>query len=68
MPPGAKLINVARGILQLRITRPLGWGPLALFGRIYYGGYLYHALVLWLVGELVIGASVGSLSVLDHIS
>jgi peptidoglycan/LPS O-acetylase OafA/YrhL len=55
-------------ILQLRITRPLGWGPLALIGRISYGGYLYHALVLWLVGELFIGASVGSLSVLDRIS
>jgi peptidoglycan/LPS O-acetylase OafA/YrhL len=54
-------------ILQMRVTRPLGWGPLALIGRISYGGYLYHALVLWLVGEFVIGAHVGGLPVLERI-
>ena len=35
-------------ILRKPITRPLAWPFVSLVGRISYGGYLYHALVLWL--------------------
>jgi len=37
------------------LSRLLAWGPLAHVGRVSYGGYLFHALVLWFVAELVGG-------------
>ncbi|MBX9588657.1 MAG: acyltransferase [Hyphomonadaceae bacterium] len=49
-------------ILRKPIMRPLGWPAVALVGRISYGGYLYHALVLWLIFALL-PISVGGLSI-----
>ena len=40
-------------ILQKPVMRPLAWPFVSLVGRISYGGYLYHALVLWMVFALL---------------
>lgn len=40
-------------ILQKPMTRPLAWPFVSLVGRISYGGYLYHAVVLFLVMALM---------------
>ena len=34
-------------LLKPRWLRPLAWPLVTLVGRVSYGGYLYHALVLW---------------------
>ncbi|MGH6761510.1 MAG: acyltransferase family protein [Phyllobacterium sp.] len=40
-------------------VRPLGWGPLVYVGKISYGGYLYHALILFVIGSVLLdGANV----------
>lgn len=44
---------LAHALLQRAGTRLLAWAPLAMVGRISYGGYLFHALVLWGVGQWV---------------
>jgi peptidoglycan/LPS O-acetylase OafA/YrhL len=40
-------------LLQRRGSRLLAWAPLACVGQVSYGGYLFHALVLWAVGHLL---------------
>ncbi|MBS7542943.1 acyltransferase family protein [Ancylobacter oerskovii] len=42
-----------------RQLRLLAWPPVVLVGRISYGGYLYHALVLWVLFTAVIPAETG---------
>ena len=37
------------------LARLLAWAPLAHVGRVSYGGYLFHALVLWCTAELIGG-------------
>lgn len=44
---------VVYAILQKPIFRPLTHPAIVLVGRVSYGGYLYHALVLWTVAGLV---------------
>lgn len=50
-------------ILQMPFMRWLARFGLPYIGRISYGGYVYHALVLWCFKELLIGAPVSSLEV-----
>jgi len=44
-------------LVQVLLRRPgtawLAWAPLAWVGRVSYGGYLFHALVLWAFGQLL---------------
>lgn len=40
---------------------PLAWAPIAWVGRVSYGGYLFHALVLWAAGQLLFDGSVKDL-------
>lgn len=42
-------------------TGALAWAPIAWVGRVPYGGYLFHALVLWAVGTLLLNGSVKDL-------
>lgn len=35
------------------LTRPLAWRVLAHAGKVSYGGYVYHALVLYLIGSFM---------------
>lgn len=51
-----------------RLTRGLGTPYLALIGRISYSGYLYHALILWLLAVLVMPASFKMLPVPERIA
>jgi peptidoglycan/LPS O-acetylase OafA/YrhL len=46
-------VALVLAILQKPVTRPLSWWPVALVGRISYGGYLYHALILWVALALL---------------
>jgi peptidoglycan/LPS O-acetylase OafA/YrhL len=49
---GLLLIAIHRNQASL-IVRVLEWGPIAYFGRISYGFYLYHNLIPhWLIGGL----------------
>ena len=47
-------ISVMIAILQRRRwTRSLGWQPIASIGKVSYGGYLYHLLVLHVLGLIL---------------
>lgn len=59
----AALVHVLAG---RRGTALLASRPVAWVGRISYGGYLFHALVLWALGNLT-GASTGDMVVLQRI-
>lgn len=48
-------------VLQTRVMRPLAWPFVALVGRISYGGYLYHALVVSVVTALLSTVNFSSL-------
>jgi len=50
-------------VLRLRMVRWLAAGPLQSLGRVSYGGYLYHGLILWLVDNYVMPVSFGDLEV-----
>ncbi|MDR6955757.1 peptidoglycan/LPS O-acetylase OafA/YrhL [Ancylobacter sp. 3268] len=43
-------------LIRPKFLRPLAWPALVLVGRVSYGGYLYHALVLWVLFSTVIPA------------
>ncbi|HSW21884.1 MAG TPA: acyltransferase [Burkholderiaceae bacterium] len=43
----AALAALLLALRQARGFRWLGWPPLAWVGRVSYGGYLFHALVVW---------------------
>ena len=47
----AALALLAHALLRGRGTHWLAWRPLAWAGRVSYGGYLFHALVLWLIAH-----------------
>jgi len=49
------LLAAALLVAALRGARWLAWSPLVHVGRVSYGGYLFHALVLWGVAELIGG-------------
>lgn len=36
-------------VLKPKLLHPLAWPIVTLVGRVSYGGYLYHALVLWVL-------------------
>lgn len=40
---------IASCILRHPLTRFLAWGPLVYVGKVSYGGYVYHALVLYVI-------------------
>ena len=42
-----------------RGTTWLAWAPLVWVGRVSYGGYLFHSLVLWVFGQWVQASSIG---------
>ncbi len=44
---------VVYAILQKSFLRMLAGRRITLVGRVSYGGYLYHALILWLISALV---------------
>ena len=48
----ALLVQALRGGALARL---FAWAPLAHVGRVSYGGYLFHALVLWCTAELIGG-------------
>lgn len=48
-------------------TRLLGFPALAWVGRVSYGGYLFHALVLWIAGHVLFGVAPKQLPVLERI-
>ncbi|HEV8315485.1 MAG TPA: acyltransferase [Burkholderiaceae bacterium] len=48
----ALLVQALRGGA---LARALAWSPLAHVGRVSYGGYLFHALILWCTAELIGG-------------
>jgi peptidoglycan/LPS O-acetylase OafA/YrhL len=54
-------------ILKKPFTHPLAWGPIALVGRISYGGYLFHAFIIWLIGFAVAGDVVRNLPLVDRV-
>lgn len=43
-------------LIKPRQLRPLAWSSVVLVGRVSYGGYLYHALVLWVLFATVLPA------------
>jgi peptidoglycan/LPS O-acetylase OafA/YrhL len=49
------LLAAALLVLALRGVRWLAWPPLVHVGRVSYGGYLFHALVLWCAAEVIGG-------------
>ena len=53
-------------ILRKPVTRPLAWPGVSLVGRISYGGYLYHALFVWLFA-MALPASDGYRSILQRV-
>ena len=59
----AALVHVLAGRsgTALLAARPVDW-----VGRVSYGGYLFHALVLWALGNLF-GASTGDLAIPQRI-
>ena len=46
---------VVYAILQKSFLRILTGRTITLIGRMSYGGYLYHALILWLICTLAVG-------------
>ena len=44
---------LVHAVLQRRGSRLLAWAPLAWVGRVSYGGYLFHLLVLWWLAQLL---------------
>ncbi len=54
-------------IFRVPIIRPLAWAPVALVGRISYGGYLYHAFVVWGLGVMFTGHEICDLALTDRI-
>jgi len=48
----AALVHALRGAAG---SRWLSWRPVAWVGRVSYGGYLFHALVLWFIGQALGG-------------
>lgn len=59
----AALVHVLAG---RRGTALLAGRPVAWVGRVSYGGYLFHTLVLWAFGNLI-GASTGDLAIPQRI-
>jgi peptidoglycan/LPS O-acetylase OafA/YrhL len=53
-------------LLRKPFMRPLASAPIALVGRISYGGYLYHALVLWMLGT-GLSSPIGSLPAVQRV-
>lgn len=47
---------LVHALLRLRGSALLAWAPLAWVGRVSYGGYLFHALLLWMAGQMLGGA------------
>ncbi|MBC8050842.1 MAG: acyltransferase [Chitinophagales bacterium] len=47
-------------VLRKQFIAPLSWSPLTFVGRISYGAYLYHALVLALLVRFVFGDNSGN--------
>lgn len=47
---------LVHALLRRRGSDLLAWAPLAWVGRVSYGGYLYHALLLWMAGQALGGA------------
>lgn len=45
--------TLVHALLRQRGSRLLAWPPLAWVGRVSYGGYLFHTLVLWSAGQLL---------------
>ncbi|GAB4068269.1 acyltransferase [Ancylobacter sonchi] len=43
-------------LIKPKLSRPLAWPAFVFVGRVSYGGYLYHALVLWVLFTTVISA------------
>lgn len=47
----AALAALLHALRRGRATAWLAWKPLAWVGRVSYGGYLFHALVIWLLAR-----------------
>lgn len=43
---------IASCIVRHPLTRFLAWRPLVYVGKVSYGGYVYHALVLFVIGQV----------------
>ena len=55
-------VVVAFAALQSKLVRPLANSFLSLIGRISYGAYLYHALILWLIGAFLTAGPIEELA------
>ena len=62
----AALAALLLALRQARGFRWLGWPPLAWVGRVSYGGYLFHALVVWGLAQ-VLGLAVRPLPIAQRL-
>lgn len=54
-------------ILRKPGTQMLRWEPVALVGRISYGGYLYHTLIIWFISAYFVGTVIDSTPIYERI-
>ena len=63
----ANISLVVLALTQTQLRRALSLRALSYVGRISYGGYLFHALILWLLGKLAMPVGFDGLPVLQRI-
>ncbi|WP_428419887.1 acyltransferase family protein [Methylibium sp.] len=61
----------AAALVHVLLRRPgtavLAWGPIAWVGRVSYGGYLFHALVIWAISHSLLDGQVKELPVAQRL-